>query len=662
MRFIPSVSRSPAPMDSGSLLDDEVLPHLGQSEGYEQSGSYEAGFEDAIVNLRELMRRRRQTPNRTAQTHQQNGIAEDVSLSDMDISNSIGVENLGSASGGLPTSTSMSLDSPFLTPPNTNVFDPGSDAWELKPQLANFYSAGVADRSSSPDTWVTDRNDQGRRAEQRRAEANYALHKKLNDGSKFIIKTDDGGNIVTNKLRVTSMVKRLMRLYVDVAQIHYEDRDEKFLLVEQIVRSFFDFQPPLRRKWFPEFMRKHLERSRYDYKRYFDETGKIHPACPKDKHPALLAWWSSPSGSSRSHRMKEINEKRAAERLAQSVVGNSLTEIGNSMFHNNALVDSSHQRQTSVVCDNHGPVQPQVDANGDVDVLKKTVADILSSLYSVEDLPIVKEKVQLALSVKLNATRTAAGQRGDSSSMKDYSTINVSSSAVSVGNENNLEDVGEFNGGSPDVTFVRKRTREINPDDQDTNTTEVGGVANLVPGNEESSQFYSMKKANVEGDDSGDTSKKVKVTSETAYTHGQGKSVNNPHVPGMNPELNIADDVADKVTPGIVANIVLQKEDRVGQPMKEFNERQVPKKKSKFMDRVPLSELAPNGHQGMQLVEIIKVYQPGVKVMHPTKQPNKEVKTLDDVSDVDFADDSLVMWGTDYLVEVSPRTQKGKTK
>lgn len=45
----------------------------------------------------------------------------------------------------------------------------------------------------------------------------------------------------------------------------------------------------------------------------------------------------------------------------------------------------------------------------------------------------------------------------------------------------------------------------------------------------------------------------------------------------------------------------------------------------------------------MQLLEIIKVYQSGVKVMHPTSQPNKVVKTLDDVRDVEFSHEALVM-------------------
>ncbi|KAG0596542.1 hypothetical protein M758_UG264000 [Ceratodon purpureus] len=60
-----------------------------------------------------------------------------------------------------------------------------------------------------------------------------------------------------------------------------------------------------------------------------------------------------------------------------------------------------------------------------------------------------------------------------------------------------------------------------------------------------------------------------------------------------------------------------------------------------------------NWETGMQLVEIQKVFQSGVKIMHPSKQPNKSIKLLDDVQEADCAEDALVMWGSDYLVEVS---------
>ena len=70
-----------------------------------------------------------------------------------------------------------------------------------------------------------------------------------NNGSRFLIKTDAAGNIMTNKLRVTSMVKNLMEVYLDVAQVHYDDNDKGFELVENIVRSCFDFEPPLKRNW-----------------------------------------------------------------------------------------------------------------------------------------------------------------------------------------------------------------------------------------------------------------------------------------------------------------------------------------------------------------------------------------------------------------------------
>ena len=64
----------------------------------------------------------------------------------------------------------------------------------------------------------------------------------------------------------------------------------------------------------------------------------------------------------------------------------------------------------------------------------------------------------------------------------------------------------------------------------------------------------------------------------------------------------------------------------------------------------------------MQLVDILKVFHAGVNVMHPTKQPNKEVKTLDDVSHAEFADESFVMWGKEYLNEIAPPAQRAKTK
>ena len=63
----------------------------------------------------------------------------------------------------------------------------------------------------------------------------------------------------------------------------------------------------------------------------------------------------------------------------------------------------------------------------------------------------------------------------------------------------------------------------------------------------------------------------------------------------------------------------------------------------------------------MQLVEIIKVFQSGVKVMHPSNQPNKQVKTLDDVRDVEFSDEALVMWGSKYMIEINPSKARAKS-
>ena len=69
---------------------------------------------------------------------------------------------------------------------------------------------------------------------------------------------------------------------------------------------------------------------------------------------------------------------------------------------------------------------------------------------------------------------------------------------------------------------------------------------------------------------------------------------------------------------------------------------------------------AINWEPGLQLVEIVKLYQSGVKVMHPTKQPNRGVKVLEDVIEAQSANDAMVVWGSDYIVEVSKTVQKSK--
>ena len=64
----------------------------------------------------------------------------------------------------------------------------------------------------------------------------------------------------------------------------------------------------------------------------------------------------------------------------------------------------------------------------------------------------------------------------------------------------------------------------------------------------------------------------------------------------------------------------------------------------------------------MQLVEVIKVFQSSVKVINPAKQPNKATKTLDDVREADFTNKALVMWGSEYVVDVEKCSTKKKKK
>ncbi|KAG0571554.1 hypothetical protein KC19_VG021600 [Ceratodon purpureus] len=70
----------------------------------------------------------------------------------------------------------------------------------------------------------------------------------------------------------------------------------------------------------------------------------MHPECPKDKHPALLAWWASPGGgggSSKSHRMKELNAARATRRQAENIAIGSIRGIMGSFRVSNVLLRSS---------------------------------------------------------------------------------------------------------------------------------------------------------------------------------------------------------------------------------------------------------------------------------------------------------------------------------
>ena len=239
-----------------------------------------------------------------------------------------GVENLGSAQTGLPTSVSRGIDqNPLCNLPEQSLFaEVDAEPWEMQPHGGDII--GASDVSNTSDSWLYESREVSRRGEQRRAEANYAQHKKNMDGSKFVIKTDSAGNIVTNKLRVTSAIKTLMGRYLDIAQVHYDDNDEKLLTVESIVRSSFDFEPPLKKNWFPTYMKKKLEKTRSEYRKYFDTTGQMHPECQKHKHPALLAWWTSAAGSSRSGRMKEINNERTNQRLSLNAGGIQSRPLG----------------------------------------------------------------------------------------------------------------------------------------------------------------------------------------------------------------------------------------------------------------------------------------------------------------------------------------------
>ncbi|KAG0574857.1 hypothetical protein KC19_VG297500 [Ceratodon purpureus] len=131
--------------------------------------------------------------------------------------------------------------------------------------------------------------------------------------------------MLTNKLRVTSLIKKLMGHYVNVAQIHFADNDHQFVKVEQLVREQFVFEPPLKERWFPIYMRKQTEKSRSMFRKHYEETGNKHPECPHERHPALMAWWASPEGISRSGRMRVMNAEKLAQRQSMKAGGEQTT-------------------------------------------------------------------------------------------------------------------------------------------------------------------------------------------------------------------------------------------------------------------------------------------------------------------------------------------------
>ena len=117
---------------------------------------------------------------------------------------------------------------------------------------------------------------------------------------------------------------------MDPTQIHYEDNDHQFIKVEDIVRQAFEFDPPLREGWFPEYMRKRLEKNRSMFRKHYEERGERHPKCEENRFPALLAWWASPAGSNKAQRMREMNSSRAKQRIA--------TQIGATESHRQVLL------------------------------------------------------------------------------------------------------------------------------------------------------------------------------------------------------------------------------------------------------------------------------------------------------------------------------------
>ncbi|KAG0623035.1 hypothetical protein M758_3G144100 [Ceratodon purpureus] len=733
-----------------------------------ESMTYDAGFEAAIQYLQELMKRGRGTrrpgvPQAVQPTESPHRDFLVVDMVDLE-----GAENLVFASAGLPRMRIMpTMDSPLMTPPEHSLFTRAVEEMDVKPYIRGGDFRNAPDLSNSSDSWMIHSHEHNRRAEQRRADADYEQHRKLNDGTRFKIRTDLGGNIVTNKLRVTSMIKKLMDVYVDVSQIHYNDNDEKFILVENMVCGQFEFEPPLKKSWFPYYMRKRLEKERCEYRKYYDENAKMHPDYKPEKHHALLAWWTSPSGKSNAHRLKEMNTARATERLALNAVGYPIGAPIISQRETNVMEDASVNVQsrastptvalydgTSTVrsgeVNSQNKVEEPLDLNVsndtasdndpstaeqrvslgvgiqeahyetkraevEVDSLKRNVTDILTGLNSFYDLPNIMEKVKAVLGASSNGYRHTSvdvppsSSAGQTSPTRDISHVSQAGGNYASNDEDT--DMNEYFIKSHD-----KRKRQAEDSD------ESGGKFRTVT-RQDNKEYTSPTPVQPTGEeishgDLGNTAelkKKQKIVNSSATEYGRtiaSEAYEQGHTVEHSRGATI---ILEGSKEGICAGgVIISDAIREELPSRPaVASLQIPKRTSKFVDREPPSALTPKGHQkkyplgmnkdvwvlyptkvggpvalgktrfsfkttksklqsslwrslkweqGVQLVEIIKVLMHGVKVMHPTKQPNREVKTLDDVTDVEFADESLVMWGTEYLVEVIPPTRKGKLK
>ncbi|KAG0556471.1 hypothetical protein KC19_11G055900 [Ceratodon purpureus] len=643
LRYVPALARPPprayyTPNDGSSM---QTTQQMGERAA--DSSSYDAGIEAAIQHLKHFMYGGRGPRNRPSQkplefVEQDRDFpyAADASLLS-------GLENLGRASSGHPTAAFPGRHEPMFSALEGNLFPQSSGPWNGMPVNPAVIQASVSDFSYCADAWVAETQEKSRRAEQRRAEANFALYKKRNDGSKFKIRTDAAGNIVTNKLRVTSMMKKLMEIYLDVAQIHYNDNDDRFVLVENIVRSCFEFEPPIKETWFKEYMRKKLEKSRCEFRKHFEATGQMHPDCPPHKHLPLLAWWSSPLGSSRSSRMKEMNSSRVNERLANDVGVNPNipcgfwgTELNNmsrmstptlpvlsgldksnsagaSEFQNlevdmpesvNELgipelgLDGAPNRPKkgelsesapkSRECGSDDPGDDSDPEDEKVIKLKKHLDDIVRGLNKYDELTAVMDQVQSLLSDRGDVTISASVHLVPTSRMNNSTTDKSVSPKCTAGTKG-VENMGDSPSEKGNSLLPRKRGLSVTASREEANLEEMIGSGNdITVGESPITSPDNTSGVLVETGDAEAIKKRKKcstpkVKSPTTTTAQKARlDVVTRKKLQLSPK-NLSLPVADVPAQGSILGTV--------------SDVQVPKKTSKFDEREPPAQLTPKGQQ-----------------------------------------------------------------
>ncbi|KAG0595713.1 hypothetical protein M758_UG191100 [Ceratodon purpureus] len=218
-----------------NCTDDMRTPDLSKRQSTAGASEvYQADYDAAMAKIQRLMEESVSEDGKTSQLPKPN---QHVSP-DVQETSGGSTKTDGTAGDGPRIVETYSLDTAITDPPQSSLFASCPKAWNAA-YSTEFTEYESRDTAAGEDAlgFSSLQRDSARRALQRRADADFARHKKQNNGTRLKIKTDIEGNMLTNKLRVTSIMKSLMSVWVDPAQVHFEDNDHQFVKVETAVRN-----------------------------------------------------------------------------------------------------------------------------------------------------------------------------------------------------------------------------------------------------------------------------------------------------------------------------------------------------------------------------------------------------------------------------------------